>query len=192
MAPASSIPSVRDGGVKIVLAANQGAGGSGTSSTGYGTAIRGAIYRRDRLMGTLSKLPHPTSLGLTSSLGCGWGFRVDSRSGRNPRQEVHTLRSRSPSRDLLTGAERPFAWYAGPGPALFKRTPTGAPPPSPVWLRRRYRSPMFFAVVRLRLTGSQKSPISGDGVVVGVVLVAAFQTRQTLTLAVVRVREPTV
>ncbi|MFT4932549.1 MAG: hypothetical protein ACI91T_002445, partial [Natronomonas sp.] len=28
---------------------------------------------------------------------------------------------------------------------------------------------MFFAVVRLRLTGSQKSPISGDGVVVGVV-----------------------
>ena len=30
---------------------------------------------------------------------------------------------------------------------LFKRTPKGAPSPPPVWLRRRYRSPMFFAAL---------------------------------------------
>jgi len=51
---------------------------------------------------------------------------------------------------------------------------------------------MFFAVARLRLAGSQKSEISGDGVVVGVVLVVAFQALEALVLAVVRVREPTV
>ena len=39
---------------------------------------------------------------------------MDSRSGRDPRQEAHTLRSRSASRDPLTGATRPFAWCEGP------------------------------------------------------------------------------
>ena len=48
-----------------------------------------------------------------TSLRCGWSFGVDSRSGRY-RQEGYTLRSRSTSRDLLTGAPRPFEWSEGP------------------------------------------------------------------------------
>jgi hypothetical protein len=51
---------------------------------------------------------------------------------------------------------------------------------------------MFFAVVRLRLTGSQKSEISGDGVVVGVVLAVAFETTELVAVAVVFVGEATV
>ena len=38
---------------------------------------------------------------------------MDSRSGRY-RQEGYTLRSHSTSRDLLTGAPRPFEWSEGP------------------------------------------------------------------------------
>jgi len=59
------------------------------------------------------KLPHPTSLGLTTSLRCGfrqtradrvqavslhWGSRVDSRSGRILRQGARTLQSPFASR----------------------------------------------------------------------------------------------
>jgi hypothetical protein len=44
---------------------------------------------------------------------------------------------------------------------------------------------MFFAVVRLRLTGSQQSEISGDGVVVGVVLAVAFETTELVAVSVV-------
>jgi hypothetical protein len=51
---------------------------------------------------------------------------------------------------------------------------------------------MFFAVVRLRLTGSQKSPISGDGVVVGVVFPATLQTTKLVALSVVFMGEATV
>jgi hypothetical protein len=51
---------------------------------------------------------------------------------------------------------------------------------------------MFFAVVRLRLTGSQKSPISGDGVVVGVVFAVALQTPEFVAVSVVLVGEATV
>jgi hypothetical protein len=41
------------------------------------------------------------------------------------------------------GSYSPFAFTV----PLFKRTPTGAPPSPPVWLRRRYRNPMFFAAL---------------------------------------------
>ena len=42
------------------------------------------------------------------------GSRVDSRSTPQPRQGVRTPRSRSASRDLLTGVPRPFARSEGP------------------------------------------------------------------------------
>ena len=45
---------------------------------------------------------------------CGEGFRVDSRSMPRLRREGRILHSRSTSRDLLTGAQRPFAWSEGP------------------------------------------------------------------------------
>jgi len=50
---------------------------------------------------------------------------------------------------------------------------------------------MFFAVARLRLTGSQKSEISGDGVVISVTFVPTPLILERLTLAVVGVREAT-
>ena len=137
------------------------------------------------------KLPHPTRSRLLFA-------------GLRPARMVRGLRSAlSPFASLRVGLSRGLPlWPESPAGGSyspfafnvlrFKRTPTGAPPPSPVWLRRRYRHPMFFAVARLRLAGSQKSEISGDGVVVGVVLVVAFQALEALVLAVVRVREPTV
>jgi hypothetical protein len=44
---------------------------------------------------------------------------------------------------------------------------------------------MIFAVARLRLADSQKSEISGDGVVVGVVLAPVLQTLEHFVFAVV-------
>ena len=51
---------------------------------------------------------------MASLARCGEGFRVDSRSMPRLRREGRTLHSRSTSRDLLTGAQRPFAWSEGP------------------------------------------------------------------------------
>ena len=111
------------------------------------------------------------------------------------RQVIRTHRSRSASRDLLTGAPRPFAWSEGPPvPRYSSARPRVCSPSEAQWHAKNLRFLEHASAVSLVATEIPQSDAldghqttSGDGVV----LVAIFQTREIITVAVVRVREPT-